>query len=165
MYSIIVSDFPRPEGGVFCILIFDIVSISVLVGFSLICASKYYYMKGHVCYVLPYYSHYLYSELSILFLFYDHEIHLCRFILYYFTSFYESIVIFIMFPINHHGILLFSRNFSICSFVVFWAQIFTSNKEIHNVPIFDQTKSSPTTEIWSNIGGWLIVWRDIVTQI
>ena len=69
MHPISVSDCPGPERGVFCILIFDLISSSALVCFSLLRASNYYYIKGPVCCIVPYYSYYSYSELSILFSF------------------------------------------------------------------------------------------------
>ena len=49
--------------------IFDLILRSALVGFSLLCASDYYDIKGRVCYVLFFYNQYSYGELSILVLF------------------------------------------------------------------------------------------------
>ena len=69
LYPISVRDFPGPEHSVFFIFIVDIISRSALVGFSRLHASGYYYRKGPVCFVLKFCSQYLYSELSILFLF------------------------------------------------------------------------------------------------
>ena len=53
MYPNSVRNFHGPERGVFYILIVDLISKSTLVGFSLLCASNYYYRKGAVYYVLP----------------------------------------------------------------------------------------------------------------
>ena len=64
-----MRNFPGPERDVFCIAIVDIILRSVLVGFSLLCASDYYNRKRDVCYILTFYSQYRYGELSILFLF------------------------------------------------------------------------------------------------
>ena len=69
MYPISVSDFPGPECGVFHISIVDLISTNSMVGFSFLRASNYYYRKGPVCCVLPYYIQYYNSELSILILF------------------------------------------------------------------------------------------------
>ena len=55
--------------AIFGIVVVDIISRSALVGFILLCASKYYYRKGLVCYVLLFYNQYIYGELSILILF------------------------------------------------------------------------------------------------
>ena len=63
------SNFTGPERGIFCVSIFDIISRSVPVVFSMLRPSNYYYNKGPVCYVFSFYSHYCYSELSIFFLF------------------------------------------------------------------------------------------------
>ena len=41
-------NLPRPERGVLCISIVDIISKSALVLFSLLCASNYHYNKGPV---------------------------------------------------------------------------------------------------------------------
>ena len=85
MYPISVSDFPEPEGGVFCVFIVDLISRSVLVGFSLLRASNYNYRKRCVCYVLPYYSQFPYGELSILLLFIlsrDTLVYVCLLLLY-----------------------------------------------------------------------------------
>ena len=48
MYPVSVSDCPRPERGVFCILIVDIIFKSALVLLSLLCARNYQYKKGPV---------------------------------------------------------------------------------------------------------------------
>ena len=62
-------DFPGPECGILCINIVDLISRIALIGFSMLCASNYYYSEGPICYVLNFYSKYLYDKLSILFLF------------------------------------------------------------------------------------------------
>ena len=69
LYPTSVRNCPRLERGIFYILIIDLTLRSAPVGFSLLCAIKYYYKKGPFCYVLTFYIHYWYGELSILFLF------------------------------------------------------------------------------------------------
>ena len=69
LYPVSVSNCPGPERVVFCISIVDIIPRSTLVVFSMLRAINYYYYRGPVCNVLPFYSHYYYIELSILFLF------------------------------------------------------------------------------------------------
>ena len=46
LYLVSVSDFPRPECCVFCILIVDIISKRYLVLSSLLCEINYHYNKG-----------------------------------------------------------------------------------------------------------------------
>ena len=67
--------------------------------------------KGPVCYVLTFYSQYLYSESSILFfILNDHKIHLLRLILCYCTLIYDKSVIIIMFYFkSSHNFVLFTN--------------------------------------------------------
>ena len=69
LYPVSLRDCPGLERGIFCISIVDTILRRDLVVFSLLRARNYYCNKGPVCYILPFYSHYCYSELSILYLF------------------------------------------------------------------------------------------------
>ena len=42
---------------------------------------------------------------------------------------------------------------------------FIAEKKMHNIPIFNHPQCSTTTEIRSTIGGWMIVVREMLTQI
>ena len=46
LYPVIVSDFPRPERGILCISIVDIISKRTLVLFSLLRSINYHYNNG-----------------------------------------------------------------------------------------------------------------------
>ena len=145
-------------------MIVDIILKGALVGFSVLHASDYYNRKGPVWYVLTFYNQYIYGELSILLLFIlfqDTPAYVCFLILYFDLC---EILHFIMFCLSS------SRN--LC-YLKFWNSSFTifSNtilccRQINPQPtIFDHPKHSVNTARWIPIGGWMIVVREIATQI
>ena len=160
-----MSNCPGPERGVFYDSIVDLISRSAQVGFSLLRARYYYYRKGPVCYVLKFYSQYRYGELSIS-LFYILSWDTTYWV--HFLPLYidlQKICYFIMFNFKPSQDFVFLTNFGSFPLWYFWAQCFSAEKQIHNLPIFVHPQHSATTERRSTIGGRLIVVREIVTQI
>ena len=124
-----MRDSPRPERGVFCILIIDIILISALILCTLLCTGNYHYNKGPICYVLTLYSHYCYGALSILFVFIlsqdtPTQVHL---LLRYIDIQQLCYYIYNVF-LNYH-VVLFSHKCWICSFVVFLNTMFHCRKK------------------------------------
>ena len=134
MNQFCVINCPGPEHGVFSIYIFDLISRSDLVVFSLIRARNYHYNKGHVCYVFPFYIQYRYGNLSILFLI----LLLGRYTyvgIFASTVHWNTMILFFSwyFILSCHGTLLFSKILNLLFYGIFEHRFYTADKEMYNL--------------------------------
>ena len=119
-----MSNLPIPKRGVFCISIVDIILRSSLVVFILLDKSNYHHNKGPFWYVLPLYSHYCYSELSINYYSGYRKIYLCRYICCCWPLAYNDSVIHIVFYFKMSRNFAFLTNIESIHLCYLWTQIF-----------------------------------------
>ena len=118
-----MRDFPSPERGVSCILIFDIISKSVLVLFSLLRGRNYHYNKGPLKFefikcktihrrlllIVVLQSISLRRVIEIVLFLFSWDRTTKRYIMCYCTFTYNDSIILDMFLLNCHGTLIFSQ--------------------------------------------------------